>query len=253
MRPEKNDSALFKVPWIKRISEDCYDKGELVLEKIQAFSLFVREPIYVIDLFRGKIAFASASLCSLWGVNLTDVITNGEEFFKQIVSEKDMPLVKEVRDSVVALFSQNSEFFGTQYRLDYDFHLKIGKTEKLFHQRTVSLLRTEEGKDWLILNSLFPSHAKKAGNVTIQKMGEKDFLCYDFLQHDWKKDTMVRLTDNEKQIITLSTYGFSGKEIADIMFRSYNTIKTYKRHLLHKLNATDIKEVIAYCNNHEML
>ena len=247
------DKTLFKIPWIKSISEDCYNKAELVLEKIQAFSLFVREAIYVVDLFRGKIAFASESLCSLCGVQITDLANNGEDFFKQMVSEKDLPMVMEVKDSVVALFSQNSEFFGALYRMDFDFHLKIGKTEKLFHQRAISLLRTEEGKDWLVLFSLFPSRAKKAGNVTIQKMGEKDFLSYDFSLHDWKRNTMVRLTDNEKQIITLSAYGFSGKEIADIMFRSYNTIKTYKRHLLRKLNAADMNEVIAYCNNHEML
>ena len=65
--------------------------------------------------------------------------------------------------------------------------------------------------------------------------------------------TIVELTDKEKAIITLSAQGYTEKEIAAKMYKSHNSVKTYKRILFRKLGVSSIAEALMYSLNNHLL
>jgi DNA-binding NarL/FixJ family response regulator len=69
-------------------------------------------------------------------------------------------------------------------------------------------------------------------------MGGETFLCdeIDVLMKK-KKNEQIWLTTREKELLRLIVDGFTNQEIADKLFLSIETIKTYRKNLILKLGA----------------
>ena len=114
-------------------------------------------------------------------------------------------------------------------------------------------MRTEHGVFWMVLCSIHPTYRKETGEAILRIKGEKVYYQYDFSSHKWLEKTIVELTDKEKAIITLSAQGYTEKEIAAKMYKSHNSVKTYKRTLFRKLGVNSIAEALMYSLNNHLL
>ena len=83
-----------------------------------------------------------------------------------------------------------------------------------------------------------------AGIKAVSK-GEQ-FLCeeIDILLKERKNDDVVWLSNREKEILEHIANGHTTKEIADIICRDTETVRTFRRNLLIKLNAKNTAEVV---------
>lgn len=54
----------------------------------------------------------------------------------------------------------------------------------------------------------------------------------------------LTLTIREEQILHLISQGYSSKEIADLLFLSFETIKTYRYRLTNKFGARNVAHMI---------
>lgn len=61
-----------------------------------------------------------------------------------------------------------------------------------------------------------------------------------------EKPFLKQLTSSEQDIFALALDGHSVKEMQDILFKEENTIKTQRRSILQKLNASSMKEAIDF-------
>lgn len=59
-----------------------------------------------------------------------------------------------------------------------------------------------------------------------------------------RKTFLKQLTVSEQDIFALALDGHSVKEMQNILFKEENTIKTQRRSILQKLNASSMKEAI---------
>jgi DNA-binding NarL/FixJ family response regulator len=83
-----------------------------------------------------------------------------------------------------------------------------------------------------------------AGIETVSR-GEQ-FLCeeIDLLLKDKRNVEIIWLSNREKEILKYIADGCTTKDIADKIFRDSETVKTYRRNLLIKLNARNTAEVV---------
>lgn len=74
----------------------------------------------------------------------------------------------------------------------------------------------------------------------------KQFLCeeIDILLKDKKNEDIVWLSNREKEVLKYIAEGNTTKEIAGLICRDTETIRTYRRNLLIKLNAKNTAELI---------
>ena len=68
---------------------------------------------------------------------------------------------------------------------------------------------------------------------------------YSFEGHRWKECEGVVLKEEELEVLRLSAAGFTMNEIAERMYRSLDSIKTYKRHAFERLGVANITEAIS--------
>ena len=63
----------------------------------------------------------------------------------------------------------------------------------------------------------------------------------------------ITLKPEEKQILTLSAQGYTMKEIAEKMLRSFDTVKFYRRQIFEKLDVQNITEALALATSYGLV
>jgi DNA-binding NarL/FixJ family response regulator len=100
----------------------------------------------------------------------------------------------------------------------------------------------KNGASGYILKNAMPEEIIK-GVETV--MAGEIFLCdeVDLLMKK-KKDTHIFLTRRETDLLRLITEGFTNEEIGEKMFLGTETIKSYRKNLLFKLNAKNTAALV---------
>ena len=71
--------------------------------------------------------------------------------------------------------------------------------------------------------------------------------------HRWKSRETITLKPEEKQILTLSAQGYTMKEIAEKMLRSFDTVKFYRRQIFEKLDVQNITEALSLATSYGLV
>jgi DNA-binding NarL/FixJ family response regulator len=69
----------------------------------------------------------------------------------------------------------------------------------------------------------------------------------------WTKGETIELRPEEKQVLTLSAQGYTMKEIAEQMLRSFDTVKFYRRQIFKKFNVQSITEALTFAINYGLI
>lgn len=88
--------------------------------------------------------------------------------------------------------------------------------------------------------------------VNAIRNGQEYFSQAFSLLHDKRSITENRspyrtLSEREKEVLTYLMQGLSTREIARRMYLSINTIQTYRKRLLEKMNAKNVAELVSKC------
>jgi two-component system response regulator NreC len=70
-------------------------------------------------------------------------------------------------------------------------------------------------------------------------------------KHD--DDPLERLTERERDVLTMTAEGFSSSEIAERLFISPKTVDTYRSRIMHKLELTHRSELVRFALNTGLL
>ena len=139
------------------------------------------------------------------------------------------------------------------YTISYDFHLVNGKKKQLINHTLTPMMMTRDGRIWLALCTIAPSTKNKPGNVVLKKDGENWCYTYSLETHQWGREEAVTLTETERDILRLSSQGYTMDEIATMLCKSIDTIKTYKKRLFAKLEVRSIAEALSYATNYKLI
>ncbi|MDO8672936.1 MAG: response regulator transcription factor [Dehalococcoidia bacterium] len=60
------------------------------------------------------------------------------------------------------------------------------------------------------------------------------------------KDSLEALSDREREVLALTTQGYTSQQIGEQLFLSVNTVHTYRRRLMEKLNLHDRAGLVQY-------
>ena len=216
MSTKTSDSFLLNNTIENVTDEDCKKVAHLV-DAAKAFARSTYQCVYIIDYYKKSIVYASEALAALCGEPVSKIQDFGYNIYIEHVSHNELEVLKE-------LYKKGSDLFYTfpvsermDYSIQYDFHITNGKKAYLIHHTMTPLKLTNDGKIWLT-------------------------LC-----------TISLPSDTEREILALSAQGYVMADIANIMCKSIDTIKTCKRNLFAKLGVKNIAEALFYSINHKLL
>jgi len=69
----------------------------------------------------------------------------------------------------------------------------------------------------------------------------------------WKATERIELSNREKEILQLSTRGYTISEIAETIFVSPDTVKFHRKKLFEKLEVANISEAIVCAANNKLI
>jgi DNA-binding NarL/FixJ family response regulator len=114
----------------------------------------------------------------------------------------------------------------------------------LINHKLAPLILDPNGNIWIALCLVSLSSNNKPGNIVIKNKKERLMFDYDVALKKWNEQKIVRLNNQEKEILMLSCQGFTVERIAQELYLSTDTIKFHKKNLFKKLKARNISEAI---------
>lgn len=210
--------------------------------------------IYVIDYYRKNFLYISDNPFFLCGMPADKVKEMGYEFYIRQVPDSDLSLLLEINKAGFLFTKSVPVEHLLEYTLSYDFHIKQPSGQTMLINHKITPLRlTKEGKIWLIFCSVSFSSRTNAGNLEIMRKGCNTRWTYNFGCKKWKECKEIELKDVERNVLKLSAQGYTTNEIAERLYKSIDTIKSYKRKLFEKLEVGNISEAISCAVNKKLI
>ena len=239
---------------VARITASERDQIANYLEAVKAFARTTNKSIYVIDYQKKGFEYVSDNPLFLCGHSAEEVKEMGYSFYLKYVIEPDLNLLLKINEVGFSFYEKIPLKERKEYTISYDFHIKNqqGKTI-LINQKLTALFLSDSGKIWKAVCIVSLSAERSAGNVKIYRKGTNEIYTYDLEGDFWKVGEKIKLSGREKEILQLSTRGYTINEIAEVIFLSAETIKFHRRKLFDKLGVSNIAEAIGYATNNKLI
>lgn len=242
----KKDDFFIEENKVLHIPDEDYLYMGMYVQFLEAVSRITYKSIYVIDYFKKNFLHVAKNPLFLCGMSAEEVKEMGYEFYLRNVIEDDLPLLLEINRIGFTFAASVAPADRLEYSLGYDFHI-IQPSGKpiLIHHEITPLHLTRDGKIWLALCIVSLSSQTKSGNIEVTRHGYNLRWKYDMNSKKWIQSPRIELKDYEKDILLLSSQGYTMNEISGKIYKSIDTIKGYKRVLFEKLNVDNISEAIS--------
>lgn len=235
------------------MNESDYTEFGTLIETAQAFARSTYQCIYITDCFSEELLYVSNNMTELCGADARLIKGSGYGLFIDLVSDSDLKMLMEISDKYHELFNSIPLQERLFYTISCDFHVNIGSRERLVHHTLTPIVLTKDGRIRLTLCVISLADNNKAGNIIMMKEGASTCFEYTLADHKWKQRNMVLLSDMEKEILYLSTQGYTMTDIATIICKSVDTVKVSKTSIFKRMGVKNITEAIVYAQNHRLM
>lgn len=236
------------------VNEISKERSLDYLEAIKAFPRITYKSIYVIDYQKRGFEYVSDNPLFLCGHTAKEIKEMGYMFYFKYVIKPDLDMLIKINAAGFEFYDKIPLDERKEYTISYDFNIKNQEGRvMLINQKLTPIFLTDNGKIWKAICIVSLSAARQAGNVKIHKKGDNRVFKYDLNGGFWKTDEKIELSSREKEILQLSTRGFTINEIAESIYVSPDTVKFHRRKLFGKLEVTNISEAIMHATNNKLI
>jgi DNA-binding CsgD family transcriptional regulator len=211
----------------------------------EALSQLAYHSIYLIDYHKRGFLYVSENPLFLCGKSAQQVMQAGYSFYLKNVPYEDLKMLLEINEAGFHFYDKIPLNERTDYSISYDFRLKQPNGHlMLINHKLAPLILDTNGNIWIALCLVSLSSNNKPGNIVIKNKKEQVMFDYDVALKKWNEQKIVKLNNQEKEILMLSCQGFTVERIARELYLSTDTIKFHKKNLFKKLKARSISEAI---------
>ena len=164
--------------------------------------------------------------------------------FSDYMMKEEQMLVQRIKMQGLSFLYSLPVEKRSQHSISYDVHLVYNRNQYLTNHTFTPITFTKEGKLELALLIVSSAVKDECGNARITDNISNIIYSYSPLKHKWIEQKNIDLTKTEKEIVRLSSQGYTVEEIALKTFKSVNTIKGAKKMLFDKLGVDNISSAI---------
>ncbi len=224
------------------IPKEHYSHIGTYIESADAFSRTMFRPIFIVDMHTKSFLYVSSIYSSLIGED-----TNNS------FAHEDIPTLKMIFENAYDLFLSYPVTERMKLVFSFSFNsIRYGKT-RVLHQSMTPLALTEDGDLWLVLCTTSFSSKKKPGDYVMRLHGDDEYMIFNPSKGRWYHKEGISLIEEEKDILFLSSQGYTMKEIGAILCKSLDSIKMYKRAIFSKLGVKSITEAVLAAINQNLI
>lgn len=237
------------------ITDEDYSSINDIVDSVASFSCMTYKSVYIIDYFKKNFLYVSDNPLFLCGLSASEVKEMGYNFYIDNVPQDDVERLLKINEAGFRFSKDIPAEEKKHYTLSYDFRIinTISKKVQTINHLLTPLKMLPDGTIWLAM--CVASLATRAGNETILLFNNRTNERWDLdLEYGvWRKVPHPTLTEQETQVIKLSAMGYTMKEIADEICRSFDSVKGYRKNILEKFGTANIAEAINYAMTYRLI
>ena len=224
---------------------------------IDMFSTINTESFYVIDIHKREFCYISPNASFLCGYTIDEALRLGYDFYPKIVHPADLQSVIKSHKAILRHLSAIGEkrdeidYFSHTFRLQQKYSFLSKSLAQMVYHRIKPVWIDDKLRYFLC--SVGCTVAKETGFPRVYYKDGLTYEEYSFITQRWKRRNIEPLTEREKAILMLARQGKNSKEIPDLLYRSYNTIRNQITALLQKLSVQSMQQAIIFASNHRMI
>jgi DNA-binding CsgD family transcriptional regulator len=229
-----------------------------IAQYLNPLSRVATDSLYVVDLLQKQFGYIKPNDLFLCGYSMEEVLKNGYDFYEKIVHPEDLPLWKEICETVMQYLNVSEDkcgeidHFSCTFRLQrkYSFFTPHPLPQMICHKMVPYWA---DNKLRYLICSARISTAGKAGSLQVHNTDMLKYKEFNFNTRHWVQRKKIQLTEREKVILMLAKQAKSVKEIAYILRKGEGTIRNHIKRLFSKLSVNSMQEAIDFVRSHEII
>lgn len=228
-------------------NDDLPSSVEEVVKIIKYVENIISHCLCIYDYETNRILYISENLNYFYRVFIDYERSNA---YYECVDSDERLFLKKIHKAYRRQFKTISSAGENQFIFSYDTVVRAERSALIFKITQFPLVITKNGLPRIILLSIIPSPVKEREEPVMYRYNDKLYYRYTLLNDRWEKMNVPFLTDNEFKVILFSAQGYSEVEIAEKMYKSHDSIRSYKRAIYKKVGVNSINAAIPFliCN-----
>ncbi len=238
-----------------RVDEALYKELHHYVESAKALARLTYKSLYIIDYNKLNFLYISSNPLFLCGESVDEVMSEGYQFYYQHVPEEDLVFLQQVNQAGFDFFRRIGISERTEYTISYNFRIIPSESKEpiLINHQLTPLRLDSEGNIWLSLCLVSLAHSREVGEAYISAVNSNKRWKFSLKSDHWKQIEDLTLSEHEKAVVSLAHQGLSVEEIAQIIHRSEDSVKGYRKALFQKLGVSNIAEAIAVATSRKLI
>ncbi len=156
-------------------------------------------------------------------------------YFSKRVLYDEMEKFKEISRASHNFIHQLPIEKRLDYTLSFSFHLIENNTKLMMYRHLTPLALSSKGNIWLTIGSIAPSADVEPGFSILRGKERQDYYEYDYAEKRYIQRKEKVLDYLDRQILILSSQGYTVEDIARSMYISLDAIKSRKQKIFKSL------------------
>lgn len=224
-----------KMKIVEDLYSDPHSKGNLI-ELGQAIARITGKLIYIYDAQNNKFVYSSYDYMLHGGHSIPYLANNWKTTFLDDTPIADRIYLQQALLSISSLSENIPLIQFKKFVLYIDLYAKGPSNLIMAHHRLTPINLNKK----LFIGMGERSNDTKKNTAVLYIPPHNTCFIYNSENNTWKKYPIPILSDNEKEMLMLSSYGLTVKEIAFNLNKSVDCIKDYRRKVMKKLNQKNI-------------
>ncbi|MBR1792065.1 MAG: helix-turn-helix transcriptional regulator [Bacteroidales bacterium] len=235
---------------IKENKQAAQPHIEYYIEAAHSFAAMSYQGVYLLDLVDNRYLYMSDYPLMRCGMTDEEVLSNGLDSLAAHIPQEELALLNDIAGTVRSAYANMPPQIRARMMLYLNFHV-VGDRRPIMVCHKMKLIHFDpSGNPRLLLGLVAPSPYDGAASIMAGIPGTDHRYSCSAEDHSWHLIRPERLSPDELTMLRLSIQGHSIESIADLMCKSVDTIKYYRRQVFQKLNVKNIPEAIAYVTHY---
>ncbi len=249
------DDFFTKDNAVTGVTEEAYESIRDLVDYVDAFARMTYKSVYIIDYNKKNFLYVSENPLFLCGLSAEKVKEIGYNFYIDNVPKDDVDRLLRI-NSLGFIFSKRIPAEEKRhYTISYNFKIinTISRKVQTINHQLTPLKMMPDGSIWLALcvASIPPKSSDNA--ITMINTRTQERWNLDLESNKWRKAKNVVLTEQEILVLKYSAMGYTMNDIAEKIFKSFDSIKLYRKRILEKLGTDNITEAINYATTFRLM
>lgn len=238
-----------------RITDTANEQESAFIQYCKIISSIITDSFYVLDIVQKQFCYIKPDDLFLCGHSVEEAMTQGYDFYSQIIYPEDLPLWTNMLETVQQHLKDLEEdrdeidYFSCTFRLQRKYSFVPRPLPQMIYLKMKPLW--VDGELRYLICAMESSTIKNIGNLRLHKMGQI-YKEYKFTTKRWHLTELKVLSERENTILMLAKQDKTSGEIADILCKGRNTIQNQINMLFKKLEVHSMQEAIEVADHYSI-